>query len=302
MLETSATPQSRRENLRVALSSGVLLRFPGAINALSARLVEELGFEGVYLSGAVISAELALPDIGLTTQTEVVGRAAETARVTNLPVLVDSDTGFGEPVNVARTVQLFEDAGVAGLHIEDQVNPKRCGHLDNKEVIEPVDMARRISAAVAARRDDDLVICARTDARAIEGLEGAIERARRYVDAGADMIFPEALADAGEFEQFRKAVDVPLLANMTEFGKSELLGRETLSDLGVNVVIYPVTLLRVAMGAIERALGVIAEEGSQKGLVAEMQTRQRLYELLDYESYNAFDDSVYNFSLDKKGQ
>jgi methylisocitrate lyase len=302
MLEVDSTPKSRRQRLRTGLSSGSLLRFPGAINPLSARLIEELGFEGVYLSGAVISAELALPDIGLTTQTEVVGRAAETARVTNLPVLADADTGFGEPVNVGRTVQLFEDAGAAGCHIEDQVNPKRCGHLDNKEIIEPVDMARRISAAVGARRDGDFVVCARTDARALEGLEGAIERARRYVDAGADMIFPEALADAGEFEQFRQAIDVPILANMTEFGKSELLTVDTLSGLGVNVVIYPVTLLRVAMGAIERALGTISSEGSQAGLVAEMQTRKRLYELVDYEGYNSFDDSVYNFSLDKKGQ
>ncbi|WP_018639570.1 methylisocitrate lyase [Parafrankia elaeagni] len=284
-----------RDALRDALRTGRPLRFPGAFNPLSAVLITELGFDGVYISGAVLSADLALPDIGLTTLTEVAGRAGQIARVTDLPALVDADTGFGEPMNVARTIQTLEDAGLAGCHLEDQVNPKRCGHLDGKSVVGTDEMVRRIVAAVAARRDDNFVVCARTDARAPEGLEGALERARAYADAGADMIFPEALADASEFEAVRRAVDVPILANMTEFGKGELLTAETLASAGVNLVIYPVTLLRLAMGAVEDGLRRILADGTQAGLVDRMQTRSRLYELLDYPAYNAFDTTIFNF-------
>lgn len=290
-------PGSRRRVLRAGLSSGRLLRFPGAINALTARLIEEVGFEGVYVSGAVVSASLGLPDIGLTTLDEIAGRAHEIARVTTLPTLVDADTGFGEPLNVARTVQVLEDRGIAGCHIEDQVMPKRCGHLDGKQIVGPDVMLRRVQAAVRARRDPGFVICARTDARAIEGLEGAVERAKAYVGAGADMIFPEALEDEGEFEAFRREIDVPLLANMTEFGKSPLLSVTSLESLGFNVVIYPVTTLRLAMGAIESGLCHLRDEGSQRSLVPAMQTRARLYELLGYEGYNAFDASIFDFEL-----
>jgi methylisocitrate lyase len=295
MLSTNASAASRRAALRAGLRSARLLRFPGAINPLTARLIEEHGFDGVYISGAVLAADLGLPDIGLTTLTEVAGRSQQIARVTGLPALVDADTGFGEPMNVARTVQALEDAGVAGCHIEDQVSPKRCGHLDGKAVVGRAEMLRRIAAAVAARRDPDFVICARTDARAVEGLDAAIERARAYADAGADMIFPEALADESEFAAVRAALGVPLLANMTEFGKSQLLGAQTLANLGVNVVIYPVTLLRVAMGAVERALATLHEAGTQAGLVDSMQTRSRLYEVIDYAGYNVFDDSIFNW-------
>jgi len=298
MLYTSTTPADKRAALRAALATGELLRFPGAFNPLSAKLIQEKGFEGVYISGAVISADLGLPDIGLTTLSEVAGRAGQISRLTDLPTLVDADTGFGEPMNVARTVQQLEDAGVAGLHIEDQVNPKRCGHLDGKAVVDEDTAIKRIRAAVAARRDPNLLIMARTDIRALDGLHAAIDRAKALVDAGADAIFPEAMVDLAEFEAVRAAVDVPILANMTEFGKSELFSNRQLADVGVNIVIYPVSLLRLAMGAAERGLDTILEEGSLTSRVPEMQTRARLYELLDYESYGSFDDSVFTFTLD----
>jgi methylisocitrate lyase len=298
MLYSSVTPADKRVNLRAALATGELLRFPGAFNPLSARLIEEKGLEGVYISGAVISADLGLPDIGLTTLTEVAGRAAQIARMTDLPAIVDADTGFGEPMNVARTVQQLEDAGVAGLHIEDQVNPKRCGHLDGKAVVDEDTAIKRIRAAVAARRDPNLLIMARTDIRALDGMDSAIDRAKALVDAGADAIFPEAMVDLSEFAAMRAAVDVPLLANMTEFGKSELFSNEQLASVGINIVIYPVSLLRLAMGAAERGLDTILDEGSLTSRVPEMQTRARLYELLDYESYGSFDNSVFNFTLD----
>ncbi|MEW1633611.1 methylisocitrate lyase [Streptomyces sp. NPDC093801] len=297
MLHTHTTPAARRRSFRKQLSSGRLLRMPGAINPYSARLIQEAGFDGVYLSGAVLAADLGLPDIGLTTSTEVAARAQQITRTTDLPALVDADTGFGEPLNVARTVQLMEDAGLAGLHLEDQVNPKRCGHLDGKALI-PLDaMRRRVRAAVDARRDPDFLLMARTDARSVEGLEAAIDRAKAYVDAGADAIFPEALGSEVEFEAFRKAVDVPLLANMTEFGKGPLLPARALEDLGYNLVIYPVTLFRLAMGAVEEGLRTIAQEGTQESLLPRMQTRSRLYEVLDYEAYTAFDGSVFDFTL-----
>ncbi len=215
LLSSATTAQQKRAAFRAGLASGRIQRFPGAFDPLVARLIQEVGFEGVYVSGAVLSAELALPDIGLTTLSEVAARAQQIARVTDLPVLVDADTGFGEPMNAARTVTLLEDAGLAGCHIEDQVNPKRCGHLDGKAVVPVEDMVRRLRAAVSARRDPDFVVCARTDVRGTDGLAAAIDRAKAYADAGADLIFTEALADAAEFAKFRAAVHIPLLANMT---------------------------------------------------------------------------------------
>jgi len=274
-----------------------LLRFPGAFNPLSARLIERHGFEGVYISGAVIAADLGLPDIGLTTLTEVAGRSQQIARVTALPALADADTGFGEPMNVARTVQIMEDAGVAGIHIEDQVNPKRCGHMDGKAVVGRDAAVQRIKAAVAARRDPGFVIAARTDAAAVAGIGVAVDRAKAFADAGADLIFPEAMAGEADFQRFRAAIDVPILANMTEFGKSKLLDVTTLQNLGVNVVIYPVTLLRLAMHAAETGLTTIAAAGSQEELLDRMQHRRDLYDLLDYESYNTFDTGIYNFRV-----
>jgi methylisocitrate lyase len=297
MLYSTIPAASKRAAFRAALNSGELLRLPGAFNPLSARLIEEKGFEGVYISGAVIAADLGFPDIGLTTLTEVAGRGAQIARMTNLPTLIDADTGFGEPMNVARTVQTLEDAGIAGLHIEDQVNPKRCGHLDGKAVVDADTAVKRIRAAADARRDPNLLIMARTDVRGVDGLGAAIDRAKQLVDAGADAIFPEAMADLGEFEAVRAAVDVPILANMTEFGKSELFSTQQLKDVGVNLVIYPVSLLRIAMGAAERGLDTLVAEGSLKSEVPAMQTRVRLYELLDYAAYNAFDTSIFDFDV-----
>ncbi|WP_062516319.1 methylisocitrate lyase [Demequina gelatinilytica] len=299
MLYSTTTPAAKRAAFRERLSSGELLRMPGAFNPLSARLIEQRGFEGVYVSGAVLSADLGLPDIGLTTLTEVATRTRQIARMTDLPVLVDADTGFGEPMNVARTVQELEDAGVAALHIEDQVNPKRCGHLDGKDVVDEPTALARIRAAVDGRRDPDLVVMARTDIRGVEGLSAAADRARALVDAGADAIFPEAMATLAEFEAMRAAVDVPMLANMTEFGKSELFTVDALRDVGVNMVIWPVSLLRLAMGAAMRALDTLEDTGALTARVGEMQHRAELYDLLDYEGYSRFDSDIFTFSVVK---
>ncbi|MET1154038.1 methylisocitrate lyase [Arthrobacter sp.] len=297
MLYSATTPEQKRRTLRESLSSGELQQFPGAFNPLSARLIQEKGFDGVYISGAVLANDLGLPDIGLTTLTEVATRAGQIARMTDLPALVDADTGFGEPMNVARTVQELENAGLAGCHIEDQFNPKRCGHLDGKNVVDLETASKRIRAAADARRDPNFLIMARTDIRAVDGLAAAQDRARALVDAGADAIFPEAMRTLEEFAAIRESVDVPVLANMTEFGKSDLFTAEALSSVGVNMVIYPVTLLRSAMGAAERTLDAIKAEGTQQSQVPNMLTRARLYELVDYEAYNQFDTSVFNFQV-----
>lgn len=302
MARVIAAPSSagdKRKAFRAGLASDKIQRLPGAFSPLVAMAVQRAGFEGVYVSGAVLSADLGLPDIGLTTLTEVASRGQQIARVTDLPTLIDADTGFGEPMSAARTVTVLEDAGVAGAHFEDQVNPKRCGHLDGKAVVPVADMVQRIRAAVSARRDPDFVVCARTDARALEGLDAAIDRAKAYADAGADLVFTEALADEAEFEKFRAAVQVPLLANMTEFGKSELLSAQKLENLGYNVVIYPVTTLRLAMFAVEQGLREIAETGTQEALLDRMQHRSELYGLLQYENYNTFDNGIFNFSIEE---
>ncbi|EMY33057.1 methylisocitrate lyase [Arthrobacter crystallopoietes BAB-32] len=297
MLYSTTTPQQKRAALRAALASGTIQQFPGAFNPLSARLIQEKGFGGVYISGAVLANDLGLPDIGLTTLTEVATRAGQIARMTDLPALVDADTGFGEPMNVARTIQELENAGLAGCHIEDQFNPKRCGHLDGKNVVDLDTATKRIRAAADARRDPNFLIMARTDIRAVDGLEAAQDRARALVDAGADAIFPEAMRTLEEFKAIRDAVDVPILANMTEFGKSDLFTVDELASVGVNLVIYPVTLLRSAMGAAERTLETINANGTQEKEVGNMLTRARLYELVDYEAYNHFDTSVFNFQV-----
>lgn len=297
MLQATKSAADKRKDFRAALKSGKLLRFPGAFSPLVAMAIQRHGFNGVYISGAALSADLGLPDIGLTTLSEVAGRGGVIARATDLPALIDADTGFGEALNMARTVSTLEEAGLCGCHLEDQVNPKRCGHLDNKSLVTTQTMVEKVRAAAGTRRDKNFLIMARTDARASEGLEGAIARAKAYVDAGADAIFPEALADESEFEKFRKALKVPLLANMTEFGKSKLLTAKQLSDLGINIVIYPVTTLRLAMKAIESGLAVIQKEGSQESVVKNMQTRAELYELLRYEEYAKYDKDIFNFKL-----
>lgn len=297
MLQAPKPAAAKREDFRAALKTGKLLRFPGAFSPLVAMAIQRHGFDGVYVSGAALSADLGLPDIGLTTLTEVAGRGGAIARATDLPALIDADTGFGEALNMARTIHTLEDAGLCGCHLEDQVNPKRCGHLDNKSLVTAQVMVEKIRAAAGARRDKNFLIMARTDARASEGLDGAITRAQAYVDAGADAIFPEALGDESEFEKFRKAVKVPLLANMTEFGKSKLLTAKQLADLGMNIVIYPVTTLRLAMKAIDGGLAAIKAEGTQASVVEKMQTRSELYDLLRYEEYAKFDKDIFNFKL-----
>lgn len=297
MLYTTVTPAQKRERFRELLAAPEIAQFPGAFTPLSTKLIQEQGFEGVYISGGVLANELGLPDIGLTTLTEVATRAGQIARGTDLPCLVDADTGFGEPMNVARTVQELEDAGLAGCHIEDQFNPKRCGHLDGKNVVDTATAVKRIRAAVEARRDPNFVVMARTDIRGVDGFDAAVERAQALAEAGADVIFPEAMADLSEFERMAEALDVPILANMTEFGKSELFTRQQLQDAGVSMIIYHVSLERQAMGAIERLLTTIREDGTQQAQVENMLTRKRLYELVDYTGYNQFDSGVFNFEV-----
>lgn len=279
--------------LRDAARGGTLA-VPGAFNALAMRMIEQAGFPAAYLSGAAFSAgALALPDIGLFTLSELTEQTRTLCRVGNIPLIVDADTGFGEPVNVERTIQELEHAGAAAIQLEDQRLPKRCGHLSGKSLVEPEEMCAKLRAAAAARADKDLVILARTDARGVHGLDAAIDRAKRFVDAGADWIFPESLADEGEFARFARDVPVPLVANMTEFGQSSLLPLSKFQQMGYAAVLFPVTLLRSAMGAVARTLATLQREGTQSALLGEMLTRQQLYELLGYTDYEARDRAYF---------
>jgi methylisocitrate lyase len=280
---------SSGKRLREAVLDATI-QVPGAFNALVAKLIERSGYDAMYLSGAAFSASgLALPDVGLFTLTELAQQTALMSRRVEVPIIVDADTGFGAAVNVERTIVELEAAGAAAIQLEDQMLPKRCGHLSGKSLVEPEEMCAKLRAAVAARVDSDLVILARTDARGVLGFDAAVDRAKRYLDAGADWIFPEALADRDEFARFADEVDAPLVANMTEFGKSPLLTLDELADLGYAAVLYPVTLLRVAMKAVEAALGILAAEGTQNEILDLMQSRQELYDLLEYSDYEARD-------------
>ena len=279
--------------LRQAAEESTIL-IPGAFNALVARMIAQTGFDAMYLSGAAFSASaLALPDIGLFTLSELVQQTTWITRSTDVPLVVDADTGFGEAVNVERTIVELEAAGAAAIQLEDQRLPKRCGHLSGKSLVEPAEMCAKIRAAVAARTDPGLVILARTDARGVVDMDDAIDRAKRYLDAGADWIFPEALADRAEFERFAEEVDAPLVANMTEFGRSPLLPLDDFAQMGYAGVLLPVTLMRVAMKAVEASLGLIASEGTQVQLLDLMQSRQDLYDLLDYTDYEARDRAYF---------
>jgi methylisocitrate lyase len=267
---------------------------PGAFNALTAKMAERLGFSAIYLSGGALSAGWAgLPDIGLLTQTEFAEQAAVLARASSLPLLCDADTGFGEAVNVERTVRLFEEAGAAGMHLEDQVLPKRCGHLTGKSLIDVSAMAAKIRAAVAARRDPAFVIVARTDARSVEGFDAAVARARAYVQTGADMVFPEALESVEEFARFADSIEAPKLANMTEFGRSPLLAFDDLAHLGYAAVLYPLTAFRAAMKAAQETLAELRALGTQRGRLDQMQSRAELYELLAYADWEARDQAYF---------
>ncbi len=294
------TRESAGKKLREAVQDSTI-QVPGAFNALVARIIEQAGFDAMYLSGAAFSVgTFALPDIGLFTLTELAQQTAYITRRVQVPLIVDADTGFGAAVNVERTVIELEAAGAAAIQLEDQILPKRCGHLSGKGLVEVSEMCAKLRAATAARDDADLVIIARTDARGVDGLEQAIERAKRYLDAGADWIFPEALRDPGEFEKFSQEIDAPLMANMTEFGQSPLLTLDELADMGYAAVLYPVTLFRTAMRAVEAALAVIAADGTQRELIDLMQTRQELYDLIGYSDYEARDRAY--FSGDTGGE
>jgi methylisocitrate lyase len=262
------------------------LMIPGAYNALVARLLAAKGAQALYLSGAAFSAaQLALPDVGLFTLSELAEETRRLTRAAALPLLVDADTGFGEALSVERTVRDLEAAGAAAIQLEDQVSPKRCGHLSGKSLVDTDTMTAKIRAAVAARRDPATVILARTDARGTHGFATAVDRAKAYVAAGADAIFPEALETRDEFAAFRREIQVPLIANMTEFGKTPPLAMSDWKDLGYNGVLFPVTLLRVAMKSVEQAVDTLLQQGTQTSILKQMQTRQELYDLLDYQGY-----------------
>lgn len=266
------------------------IQIPGAPNALFARLIERMGYDAVYLSGAALSAGVfGLPDVGLFTLTELALQTTLLTRTMALPVIVDADTGFGEALNVERTIVELEAAGAAAIQLEDQVMPKRCGHLSGKQIVDIETMCAKLRAAAGARSDPETVIIARTDARGVTSLDDALLRARKYLEAGADWIFPEALATRDEFERFAREIEAPLVANMTEFGKSPLLSLDDLAGMGYSAVLYPVTLQRIAMKAAEAALAVLATEGSQESLLDLMQTREELYDLLDYQNFEERD-------------
>lgn len=286
------TLPSPGRRLRDAWAAGPVA-VPGVFNPLVARIAERLGFQAVYLSGAALSAGMALPDIGLVTLNEFVDEARRIAAASPLPLISDADTGFGEALNVERTVYLFESAGVAGIHLEDQQLPKRCGHLSGKQLVTGEEMAAKVRAAAAARRDRDFVIIARTDARGVHGFDDAVRRARLYLAAGADAIFPEALENAGEFAEFARQVQAPLLANMTEFGKSPNLDFEELGRLGYRLVIYPVTAFRSALKAAQDTLLDIKQKGHQRERLPSMLTRKELYDLLGYSGYEERDRTYF---------
>ena len=277
------------DRLRAAYTSETIA-MPGVFNALTARMADRLGFPAGYFSGGALSAGWAgLPDVGLLSLTEFAEQISVITRASTLPILCDADTGFGEPINVARTVRLYEEAGAAGLHLEDQVLPKRCGHLSGKSLVDVDTMCAKVRAAVSARRDPGFAIVARTDARSVEGFDGALARADAYRKAGADLIFPEALESAEEFARFAERSEAPLIANMTEFGRGPLLSRDELADLGYRIVLYPLTPFRAAMKAAEETLIALRDQGTQRGRLDRLQTRAELYDLLGYDDYERAD-------------
>ena len=284
-----------REEFIKKIKNNKILKFPGAYNPLTAKLIEDISFDGIYISGAVMANDLGIPDIGLTTLDEVSYRAKQIIRVTDLPSIVDADTGFAD---CKKTIETFEKLGLTGCHIEDQIAQKRCGHLDNKEVISKEDMVKKIKIAVKAKKNNNFLIIARTDANGVEGIKKTIDRVKAYEGAGADIIFPEAMKDEKEFELIRKNLKTNLLANMTEFGKSKLLSSKQLENLGYQIVIYPVTTQRLALKNVEDGLRAIMSDGHQNNILDKMQTRKRLYELVDYEKYNTPDNKITDFKTD----
>ncbi|GAQ17288.1 methylisocitrate lyase [Oceanobacillus picturae] len=289
--------QKLAEQFKELIQQETILQIPGAHDAMAALVAKKAGFSALYLSGGAYTASKGLPDLGMVTSTEMADRARDLIRATNLPVLVDIDTGFGGVLNVARTAREMVEANVAAVQIEDQQLPKKCGHLNGKQLVTTEEMAQKIQAIKKAA--PSLVIVARTDARADEGMEATIARALAYVEAGADAIFPEALQSDEEFRLFAEKVDVPLLANMTEFGKTPYISAEAFQDMGFKMVIYPVTSLRVAAKAYERIFQLIKEEGTQKEGVSDMQTRKELYETISYHDFEELDQNIAKTVLDK---
>ena len=287
--------EEKRVDLNNKLRSNKILRVPGAYNPLTAKLIEEIGYDAVYVSGGVMSNDLGYPDIGLTTLKDVSNRSNQIARVTNLPTIVDIDTGFK---SCAETIETLENFGISAVHLEDQIERKRCGHLENKQLISTQQMIEKIKDCVNAKKDKNFKIIARSDAKSVEGLDKMIDRCKSYIDAGAEIIFPEALKDENEFEKVRKSLSSYLLANMTEFGKSKLLDYKELENLGYNIVLYPVTTQRLAMKNVEDGLRAIFTDGHQNNIIDKMQTRKRLYDLVDYEKYNSLDEKIYNFNTE----
>jgi len=290
LTETERDPRPAGDRLAALWAEPGILGLPGTHNPLAALLARRAGFRALYLSGAGLTASLALPDLGILTLGELTYFTRAIARASGLPVLVDGDTGYGEVLNVVRLVRELEDAGAAAVQLEDQVLPKKCGHLSDKRLVAPEEMARKIAAARRAARH--LRIVARTDALELEGLDRAIARARLYQEAGAHAIFPEALRTADELRAFSQAVPGPLLANMTEFGRTPLLPAAELARLGYKMVIWPVSALRVAARAMEAFYGDLARVGSQAAWLDRMQTRRELYELIGYHDYEALDDAI----------
>ncbi len=286
-------PVQKRKDFVNKLKSKKIIRAPGAYNPLTAKLIQEIGYDAVYVSGGVMANDLGFPDIGLTTIEDVSTRSYLISRVTDLPTIVDIDTGFK---SCKETIETFEEFGLAAVHLEDQIERKRCGHLDNKELISKDEMIKKIKDCVSARKDENFKIIARSDAKSVEGIDKMIERCKAYIDAGAEIIFPEALTDEKDFEKVRKELSCYLLANMTEFGKTKLLNYKELENLGYNIVIYPVTTQRLAMKNVEDGLRDIYSNGHQNNVISKMQTRKRLYELVEYEKYNSLDEKIFNFS------
>jgi len=274
--------------LRKLLARNRILVAPGVPNPAVARLAERAGFQALYFSGAGFSNQLALPDLGVTTLTEVVRAAREISGRTSVPLVVDADTGFGEALNVARTVSELRTAGAAAMHIEDQVLPKRCGHLEGKELVDTEEMVKKV---IAARRaaEKELLVIARTDARSVEGIDAAIERAKAYERAGADLIFPEALESRDEFVEFRRKITSPMMANMTEFGKTPYMTAKEFESMGYNMVIFPVTAFRAMMKAARDALDTLMADGTQRGIIKNLMTREEFYALIDYYAYEKAD-------------
>ena len=288
-------PGQKRIDFVNKLKSKKIIRAPGAYNPLTAKLIQEIGYDAVYVSGGVMANDLGFPDIGLTTVQDVSTRSYLISRVTDLPTIVDIDTGFK---SCKETIETFEEFGLAAVHLEDQIERKRCGHLDNKELISKEAMVKKINECVSARKDNNFKIIARSDAKSVEGMDKMIDRCKAYIDAGAEIIFPEALKDEKDFEKVRKELPCYLLANMTEFGKTKLLNYKELENLGYNIVIYPVTTQRLAMKNVEDGLRDIYSNGHQNNVISKMQTRKRLYELVEYEKYNSLDEKIYNFNTE----